>query len=77
MSIMRLKVAVPGKHGMSALMLALKEAKIKSEATPLHMHKGHTETHHPKDNNETPIVIVHVVQMKKTINPPLHPLRKI
>ena len=33
---------VPGKHGMTALMLALKEAEIKAEAIPVHMHQGHT-----------------------------------
>ena len=44
-------IVVPGKHGMSALMLALKEAKIKAEAIPVQMHQGHTETQHLKDNN--------------------------
>ena len=34
---------VPLKHGISALMLALKEAEIKAEAITVHMHQGHTE----------------------------------
>ena len=29
---------VPGKHGMAALMLALKEEETKAEAIPVHIH---------------------------------------
>ena len=35
---------VPGKHGMVALMIALKEAEIKTEAISVHMHQRQTET---------------------------------
>ena len=38
---MRWERVVPGKHGMSALMLALKEAEIKAETISVHMHQGH------------------------------------
>ena len=40
--VVRRARVVPGKPSMSALMLALKEAEIKSEAIPVHMHQGHT-----------------------------------
>ena len=50
----RREIVVPIKHRMSALMLALKEFKIKSEAIHVQMHRGHIETQHLKDNNETP-----------------------
>ena len=61
---MRWAIVVPGKLGMSALMLALKEAKLKAEAIPVHIHQVHTETQQPKYNNETPIVMVHVGHIK-------------
>ena len=35
---------VPGKHGITDLILALKEAEINSEAIPVHMHQEETET---------------------------------
>ena len=38
----RLSIVVPVKHGMAALMQALKEAEIKAEAIPVHMHHGNT-----------------------------------
>ena len=41
---MRQARVVPVKHGMSALMLARKEAGIKAEAIPVHMHQGKTAT---------------------------------
>ena len=47
-SIMRHEVAmirarvVPGKYGMVALMLALKEAEINAKSIPVHMNQGHT-----------------------------------
>ena len=50
---------VPGKPGMSALILALKETEIKAESIPAQMHQGHTETQNLKDNNETTILMVH------------------
>ena len=39
---MRLAIVMPGKHGMSSLVILLKEAEIKSEAIPVHIHQGHT-----------------------------------
>ena len=35
---------VPENHGMSDLILALKEAEINAEAIPSHIHQGYTET---------------------------------
>ena len=35
---------MPEKHGISALMLALREAEIKAEDIPVHMNQGHAET---------------------------------
>ena len=52
-------------------MLSLNEAGKKSEAIPVHMHQGHTETQQLKYNNETPPVMVHVVQINKTTTLPL------
>ena len=62
---------VPVKHGMSDLMLAIKEAEIKAEAIPLHMHQRHTETQQMKYNNETPILMLHAEYINKTTTPPL------
>ena len=56
---MRRGKLVPEKHGMAALILALKDAEINSEAIPLHMNQGHTESQQPKYKNETHIVMVH------------------
>ena len=41
---MRRSRVVPGKYGMASLMLTLKEAEIKAEDIPVHMHQEHTET---------------------------------
>ena len=41
---------VPRKHGMSALMLALKESAIKVEAIPVHIHQGQITTKYLKYN---------------------------
>ena len=57
---MRWVILVPGKHGMAALMLALKEAKLKAEDIPVHTHKGKTATQHLKNKDVTPTVIVHM-----------------
>ena len=65
---MRWERVVPGKHGMSALMLSLKEAEIKSEAIPVHMHHKQTATKQLKDKGETHTVMVHAVQIKKPKN---------
>ena len=56
---MRGSRVVPGKYGMSSLMIALKKAEIKAESIPVHMHQGHTETQKLKYNNETPTVMVY------------------
>ena len=57
---------VPGKHGITDLILALKEAEINSEAIPVHMHQEETETQYLKDNNETPTGTVHAIHINKT-----------
>ena len=48
------------KHGISDLMLALKEAEIKVEAIMVHMHHKQTATKNLKEKVETPKVVVHV-----------------
>ena len=53
---MRRSRGVLVKHGIAAFILALKEAKIKSEAVPVHMNHGQLGTQHLKDNNETTTV---------------------
>ena len=68
---MRREIVVPVKHGMSALMLALKEAEIKVEAIPVHMHHGHIETQQLKDKNEKPTLRVHAGQINETTTLPL------
>ena len=56
---------------MTALMIALKKAEIKEVAIPVHMNRGHTETKHLKDDNETSTVMVHTGQINKTTTLPL------
>ena len=46
---MRQARVVPGKHGMVALMLELKEAEIKEEYIPVNMYQGHTESQQLKE----------------------------
>ena len=48
-SSMILAIVVPVKHGMTALMLVLKEEKIKAEAILVHMHQIQNATKNPKD----------------------------
>ena len=48
---MRRAIVVPGKYGMAALMMALKEAEIKAEGIPVHMHQVHKKTQQLKDRN--------------------------
>ena len=43
--------------------LSAKGGKIKAEAIPEHMHKGKTETKHPKNKGDTTKVLVHLVHM--------------
>ena len=62
---------VPGKHGMASLMIALKEAEIKADNIPVHMHQGYTETKQLKDNNEIPTVMVHARHINKTTTIPI------
>ena len=77
LSIMRHGVAmrrarvVPVKHGMAALVLALKEVEIKAEARPVHMQKRHTESQQPKYKKKTPTLVVHAVQINKTTTLPI------
>ena len=63
---MRRARVVPGKYGMSSLMIALKKAEIRAESIPVHMHQGHTETQNLKYNNETPAVMVYSGYINKT-----------
>ena len=65
------EIVVPVKNVMAALMLSQKEAEIKAEAIPVHMHQGHTETQHLKYNKEESIVMVHAVHINKTTPLPL------
>ena len=59
-------IVVPGKHVMSSLMLALKEAEVKALTIPVHINHFHKEKTTPKGNNETPTMMVHVGQINKT-----------
>ena len=68
---MRRSRVVPGKYGMSSLMLSLKEAEIKMEAIPVHMHHKQTEIRHLKYKDEIPAGTVHTVQINKTTILPL------
>ena len=45
---------VPDKKVMTALILALKEAKIRAEDIPVHMHQWKTATIPLKDKGEKP-----------------------
>ena len=37
---MRRARVMPGKHGMAALIMAIKEGEINAEDIPAHMHQG-------------------------------------
>ena len=63
---MRQARVVPEKHGMVALMIALKEAEIKAEDIPGHMHQGQTVTQYMEYMGETPTVMVHSVKPNET-----------
>ena len=56
---------------MSDIMISLKEAEIKAEGIPVHMHHAKTATKQLKDKGEIPIVTVHVGQINKTTTLPL------
>ena len=60
---MRQERVFPVKHVMSALMLALKEAEIKSEVIPVHMHHGNTAKKKLKHKVEIPTGTVHAGQI--------------
>ena len=62
---MRREIMGTRKHGMTALMLAIKEAETKAEAIPVHMHQGQTSTKQIKDKYETPTVMVYAGQINK------------
>ena len=68
---MRRSRVVPGKYGMSSLMLALKKAEIKAEVIPLHMQQRNIETQWLKDKNETPKLMVNAGQINKTTTLPI------
>ena len=55
---------VPIKHGIKTLILALKEAEIKAEAIPVHMHHGQTATNQLKYKSEITTVMMHAVKIK-------------
>ena len=59
-------ILVTGKHGMSVLMLALKEAEIKVEDIPVHMHHKQTATKQMKYKGEIPTGALHAVKINKT-----------
>ena len=63
---LRRESVVPGKHGMRFLMLALKEAEIKAESIPVHMHQGQTTTKELKDKGEVSTVKVNVGHINET-----------
>ena len=66
-AMIRVRV-VPGKHGMSALMLALKEAEIIAEAISVNMHHEHIETKQLKYKVETPTGKVHAGYIQQNHN---------
>ena len=56
---MRREIMGTRKHGMTALMLAIKEAETKAEAIPVHMHQGQTATQQLEEKDETTAMMVH------------------
>ena len=54
------------KHGIAALMLALKELEINAESIPVHINQVNTATQQLKDKDETPTVMVHEGQINET-----------
>ena len=59
-------IVVPGKHDISSLMIALKEAEIKLGSIPVHVHQWHKETQQLKYKDETPTVMLNAVQINET-----------
>ena len=68
---MRQARLVPVKHGLSSLMVVLKEEEIKAEDVPVHMHHEHTETKHIKDKSEIPPGTVNAGHINKITTLPL------
>ena len=68
---MRRSIVVPGKHCISELIIGLKQAEIKYEDIPVHMHHKHTSIKQLKAKGEKPTVMVHAVQIKETTTLPL------
>ena len=64
---MRRARLVPGKHGISALMLALKEAEKKAEYIPVHMHQENKEKQQLKYKDKIPTLMVHTGQINENI----------
>ena len=63
---MRREGVVSGKHGITSLMLVLKEEKTEAEAILVNMHQGKIEPKNLKDKDETLTVMVHKVQNNET-----------
>ena len=59
-------IMVSGKHGIEALMLALKDAEIKSEAIPVHMYQWKTAAQQTKYKFETLTVMLHSGNINET-----------
>ena len=57
---------MPEKHGIAALVLALKEAEIKTEAIQSHIHQGKTSTKQRKDKVERSTVMLFSGQINET-----------
>ena len=55
-----------GKNGVAALMLALKEADIKVEAIPVHMHLGQTAAKQKNNKGVKNIVMVYAGHTNET-----------
>ena len=68
---MILAIVVHEKHGLSAQILALKEAQIKKYAIPVHMHHKQTTIKQLKDKVEITAGEVHEVYINKTKTLPL------
>ena len=50
----RQAITVPGKCGIIALVLALKDTEVKQEDVPVHMYQGCTTTKYQEENFQKP-----------------------
>ena len=57
---------MPREYGMTSLILALKEAKIKAEAVPVYMNQVQTATKYLKDKDEITTSMVNAGQINET-----------